>query len=390
MKKIGPRIGPFKLASLAVVAALGTLSFTPGWLTHRREPTENETVLYYFAQNLGETALCERISWAAHQTYSVLFGGGGASYLRSDCYERVAESRGDASICWQVRPLVDLDPLSAGYSALSCRRRTLAHYQSGTALPNGLLVRTFEHLGYDIDAIEIDGVFPPAIRPHDVYYRLGNDAAALAQARQLLTAGGTQLPVDDRRFIAHLAAVGSSDPRFCEWIPAAEPTEEGAPSRDYCFLTLAYNTRDARVCERMTPASEEPKVRAAVARGVRPEVAAQFSLHAECLRIATRVGPVVHYGPSVPTHDEQTLQLLSEIHANVPKARDWTADEKGAFYEQFLFALWPKRPDSIPHAARSLPPREASRLAAEQSAREAARDSARATLVKRFLALPAD
>ena len=106
------------------VAALGALalclSYTPGWSAGQRAPTEHETVLYYFAENLGETVLCDRISWAAFQSYGALFGGGGSSRWRSDCYERVAQARHDPSICWNVRPLVDLDPLSTGYSALAC------------------------------------------------------------------------------------------------------------------------------------------------------------------------------------------------------------------------------------------------------------------------------
>jgi hypothetical protein len=380
------------LTGLAVIfAILLALSFAPGWLRLRRQPTEHERVLYYFAQNVGETALCARISWAAHQSYSVIFGGGGASYLRSDCYERVAQSRGDAAVCWHVRPLVDFNPLSSGYSALSCLHRTRARHSSGTALSDALLIRTFERLGYDIDAIHIDGVLPAAIRLHDVYYVLEHDPATLARSQQLLTAPGTPLPAEDERYIAHLAAVGTNDPRWCESIPAAEPADPAAPSRDWCYLTLTYNTNDVRVCERMTPASAEPKVRDAEAHGVRPWIAEQMGLHGECLRVATRRGPAVHYGPSVPIHEEQTRQLLSELQAIVPMARDWTANQQAVFYQRFLFALWPRRPsDLMRPAARPLPSREAARIEADEQAHEVARDVARATLVQRLLALPAD
>jgi hypothetical protein len=111
-----------------LVAILVAIGATPGTLMARRAASEHETVLYYFAQNVGEPRLCKQISWAAFARYSVMFGGGGASYYRSDCYERVAEARHDASICWRVRPLVDLDLWSSGYSALSCRRHARAGY----------------------------------------------------------------------------------------------------------------------------------------------------------------------------------------------------------------------------------------------------------------------
>ena len=126
------------LAGIACIGAIGiVLSYTPGSSDVRRPPTEHETVLYYFAQNLGETALCDRISWVAYQRYSILFGGGGASFWRSDCYEQAAQARHDASICWQARPLVDLDPFSTGHSALSCARRTRSGSRSAFGLADG-------------------------------------------------------------------------------------------------------------------------------------------------------------------------------------------------------------------------------------------------------------
>jgi hypothetical protein len=108
------------VASLAAVL-LVVLSYPPSF-SSRRPPTESEMVVSYFAENLGEASLCEKISWAAYQRYNVLFGGGGASYTRSDCYQSVAVRRHAPAVCWKVRPLVDVNPESSGYSALSCRR----------------------------------------------------------------------------------------------------------------------------------------------------------------------------------------------------------------------------------------------------------------------------
>jgi hypothetical protein len=172
------------LAGIAFIGVIGIgLSYPSSFPTTQRAPTEHETVLYYFAQNVGATALCDRISWSAYRSYSVLFGGGGASYWRSDCYEQVAQARQDASICWQVRPLVDLDPLSAGYSALSCRRRTKGGGRSVIALPDDVLLRTFRQLGYDIDELQLEAVIPPAISLRDVYLGLERNATVLARAK---------------------------------------------------------------------------------------------------------------------------------------------------------------------------------------------------------------
>ena len=58
----GPRTR-WLLTVLAIGAATSVaLSFTPGWLMPLRSLIQRETVLYYFAQNIGEPALCEQIS----------------------------------------------------------------------------------------------------------------------------------------------------------------------------------------------------------------------------------------------------------------------------------------------------------------------------------------
>jgi hypothetical protein len=371
------------VATALTGAILFGFSYAPGWWMTHRPANEQETVLYYFAQNLGEPALCGRISWSAYQSYSVLFGGGGASYFRSDCYERVAQARHDASFCWRVRPLVDLDPLSSGYSALSCRVRTRARHSTGIGLSDVQLVRVFERMGYDIDAMPVDGLMPPAIRLRDVYYGLERNPAAVTRARQLLTSPDPPLTSADRSFLAQLAAVVTKDPHWCEQVPPSVPVGLSAPSRDRCYLEVAYNTHDVRLCQKMTPAAQEPAVRDAVAHGVRANIAEQLGLHGECIRIATHVGPWPHYGPAAPDPDEQTRRLLAALQVPLPRARDWSINEQSIYFGNFLFALWPKPDSSRPE------PHLTDREAAEEAIKDAARDRERAALVARLLALPA-
>jgi hypothetical protein len=376
------------LAGLAFAAAiLVVIGATPGTFMVRRPASEYERVLYYFAQNVGEPNLCDHISWAAYARYSVMFGGGGASYDRSDCYERVAEARYDPSVCWRVRPLLDLNPLSSGYSALSCRRRTRARYQAGIALNDALLIRTFERMGYDIDQMNIHGLIPPAIRLRDVYISLPHDPAAIAQATRLLTSPDNALTADDRRYLSQLSAVATENPQWCESIPQAGAINDpSAPARDSCYLEVAYNSGDVRLCDRMTPAALEPKVQEAKAQGVRGEIAEQLGLHGDCLRISKRVGPVHPYGPAIPGDDAQTLRLLAALHVAVPRAHDWTENQKAIYFRNFLFALWPKRAPSPGERTH----RAAAPEAAEEATKDAARDQAREQLVVRLTELPAE
>jgi hypothetical protein len=325
------------------------LSLTPGSFGVRRSASEAETVFYYFAQNLGAESLCDRISWNAYTRYSVLFGGGGASYFRSDCHERVAEARHDAYHCWSVRPLLDFDPESSGYSALSCRRRTQANYHSGIAIPDPLLIQTFKRMGYDIDAMPVEGISDPPIRLFDVYGGVVQDVAAVKQIQQLLTSTGEALTVDDRRYLAQLAAIATGDAHWCESIPIAlAATDTAAPSRDRCYLEVANNTDDVRLCERMTPAALEPEVQAAQRNGVRGAIAEQMGQQGECLRIAQRVGSAAHYGPTLPTNAEQTRRMLAALHVAVPLASDWSVERQADYFIGFLGALWPTtEPDAV-------------------------------------------
>jgi hypothetical protein len=356
------------LAGLAFVGVIGIgLSYAPGFSITRRAPTQHETVLYYFAQDLAETSLCDRISWSAYQSYSVMFGGGGASFWRSDCYEAVAQARHDPWICWHVRPLLDVDPLSSGHSALSCRRHTKSGGSSVIGLPDEVLLRTYKQMGYDIDQLQLEGVTPPAISLRDVYLRLERDAAGLARAQRLLTDSTTSLRADDKSYLAQLAAVGIANPDLCSYVPAEQRVGKiEAPFRDWCLYTVAYDTQDIRICERITPAAAEAKVLEAKAHGVRPEIAEQLGLHAECTRSGKHLGPRGHYGPEVPDDDAQKQRLFAALGVVVPSAHDWPASEQAAFFQQFLFALSP-----------SAPP-------------DSRREAARTKLIGRLLALPGD
>ena len=350
----------FGVAAVATVLGVA-LSFSPGSLRFHRPPTAYETLLHYFAQEIGEPALCDRISWAVYQRYSIFFAAGGASYFRSDCYERVAEARHEVSACWKVRPLIDFEPISPGYSALACRRRTLQRYSSGIGLDAAVLIRTFERLGYDIDHLYLEGVIEPAIKIEDVYRGLGQNSAAIGRAQRQLTAalspglvGG--LIGDDASYLADVAAIGAADPKWCAYIPAGQAlSQEQATFRDWCYFTVAKNTQDALICERMTPAAAEPKVIAAVSHGVRPEIAEQLSLHAQCRAIERDIafGTHLRYGPELPADSRQTQRLIAALGVAMPLASNWPASEMAAYYQRFVFSLGPSYHDEVHNTARA-------------------------------------
>ena len=350
------------------------LSYSPGLFMYSRPATEREDILYFFAEQTGEPVLCDQISWRVYARYSRMFAGGGASYMRSDCYERTAEARRQPSICWKVRPLVDFGWVSPGYSALACRRRTLRHESSGTALPDEVFVRTFERMGYDIDHMPSEAIFPPAILPRDVYLSLASDPAAIARAEQLLMkpspdAAATAHEPEDRLYLANLAAIATSDPRWCDYIPSDVHLRPDYPAfRDTCLYELAINALDPKICARMTPMALDPKAIEAKQHGVRPDIAEQLTLHADCDRLThpkAGIPRALHYGAELPMEPEQTMRLIVSLKGAMPSARGWSVADKARYFHNFLFGLWPPERDAI-HVA------------------------VRAELVRRLLALPAD
>ena len=352
------------LAACALVALV--VGYVPAAPWSRRAPTARETMLYYFAQELGEATLCSRISWDAYHSYGTLFGGGGASRWRSDCYERVAEARHDEQLCWEARPFLDLNPFSPGYSALACSHRTRGGYRSGIALPDPALVQAFKELGYDLDDMHLEGVMQPPARPGDTYLNLIKDAAVTARVPALLEHGDPALQGNDRSYLADLAALAGREAKWCAAIPATEiSVHQQAPFRDWCYFTVAYNSGDARICAAMTPANKEPKVIAAEAAGVQPGIAEQMSLHAQCQAVGAYGAKRTYlYGPELPTATGQLDRLLAVLGAAPQRASDWPVQKQAAYLRDVLTVL----------AARTPP--------------DGARDAARAELVRKLLALP--
>ena len=115
------------------------------------------------------------------------------------------------------------------------------------------------------------------------------------------------------------------------------------------------HTQDKRICERMTPAASEPKVIAAESHGVRPDIAEQLSLHAQCPAIESDIafGTHLRYGPELPADLRQTQRLIAALGVAMPLASNWPASEIAAYYQRFVFSLGPSYYDEVHNAARA-------------------------------------
>jgi hypothetical protein len=300
-----------------------------------RARTEHEYVLYVFAENLGEPSLCRQISWEAVErhldsVFTPWFWRSG-SFRRSDCYEAVAEVKGDRDVCWAVRPLVDLDPFSKGYSALSCRRNTRRVRGSSfpdASLPDDELVHTFEELGYDIDELYLEGVIGPPVTAEEVYRNVARKPIAIARA-QALVRGPNTLAAEDAAYLADLVAITTGQPEWCERIRAGIILPKWQmPFRDQCLKMVATNNRGSRIID-----------------GCIIREAKDLET---CGRQA-RLGQGA-IDPEVPPDPLQTRRLLSELGFGIPLARDWPVRLQADYFRDFLFSLRPSEKDATRYA----------------------------------------
>ena len=74
---------------------------------------------------------------------------------------------------------------------------------------------------------------------------------------------------------------------------------------------------------------------------MRPDIAEQLSLHAECRSIERDItfGTHLRYGPELSPDSRQTQRLIAAMGIAMPLATNWQASEKGASISAFCFPL---------------------------------------------------
>ena len=127
-------------------------------------------------------------------------------------------------------------------------------------------------------------------------------------------------------YLADIAALVTKTPGWCARIPGDLPlVTQRAGFRDWCFFTLANDTRTPDLC-RLIP------VRA-------NEADPRLSLRSKCDVQARSPYPGGHYDPEVPDNDERTRALIAMLHYEIPRAKDLLLAIISAGYQRFLQEL---------------------------------------------------
>ena len=338
---------------LLLVAELAGIRSWPDELGGSRRPNNNDEFFRYIAQELAEPALCRKIPWA------VVSPGGwfiGPSYERSECYETIAGNTKNPWLCMRVKRFGAVSFLNEQTSMWSCLNRASHGFQSGMAISPGDLARFFTQMGYDPDTLQLEGITPPIVRVKDLYRGLTNRYGLAIRSK---SAGGPQVviepgsvdqadlvkrignaigdpgkprsegkdDVENAAYLADMAALVSKDAKWCMRIPAEQPlATERAAFRDWCLFTLSVETKNAQLCASIPVAADASDTR--------------LSLQGQCEReVNSTIPSMVHYQPEVPSEDERTRVLLTQLHVEIPRARDFPVERIEGAYGRFLQEL---------------------------------------------------
>jgi hypothetical protein len=324
---------------LGTFVFLSGISSWPDRLRGTRPVNERDELFRYAAQELAEPAICEKIPWSAISPGGFFLA---SSYERSNCYAYVAGRAQHLSVCWKVRRLGAFSFLSRQTSMWSCLNDAWHGLNAGIAVPPASLVDFFGRIGYDPDALHLEGLTPPLVSVKAIFEQLPHQPEIAARIEKAIgDVHSSTVPGKDATDVAYLADVAALITENANWCARISEDvrlpNQSTRFRDWCFFTLATNTKNAEICRRIPIRAEEGDAR--------------LSLQANCGRQVTSAYPNGRYGPEVPESDERTRALIAMLDVEVPRARSLPIETIATGYDRFLSELNNGR-DTVHLAAR--------------------------------------
>jgi len=315
------------LVVVALVLFLAGATSWPDRLKGMRPVDERDELFRYVAQELAEPALCAKIPWSAESNGGFFLT---PSYERSNCYAFIAGRTRNPWLCWRVRRLGTFSLLSRQTSMWSCLLDARRGLSAGIAVSPASLAGFFTQLGYDPDTLHREGITPPVVVVEDIYRQLPTRPDFLGRVERAVGTPeqATDPAASDQRTLDYLydaAALTGREPAWCARIPdVVRLPHQAASFRDWCLFTLASNTKDPRLCDRIPLRADDSDPR--------------LSLRAKCALQAGSRFQTGQYGPEVPD-DVRIRALIALLGYEVPRARDLPPEDIQRAYARFLQEL---------------------------------------------------
>jgi len=321
VKRLGRRsLVALVLALSSLFVFLSGITSWPDQLRGMRRVNRQDGIYRYVAQELAEPAICEEIPWSAQSPGGFFIA---PSYERSNCYAFIAGRTKNLSLCWKVKRLGVFRLLSQQTSMWSCLADAWRGLHAGVGITPEELVDFFNRLGYDPDALSLEGITPPIVNVKDFYRQLPNRPDIVTRIEK---AADAATDPTDAAYLADMAALVTAKPGWCARIPEdLQLVRQRARFRDWCLFTLATNTHNVAIC-RLIP----------IRAGERDP---RLSLQAKCAFQASSRYPSGRYGPETPDSDDQMRTVIAMLHYELPRARDLPSRTVYAAYERFLHEL---------------------------------------------------
>ena len=261
------RRGGITIACLVVFAGAGVLALRES-VFRLRQPTDLERFQYIAAVNLREPQLCERIDRLANagpgwSTYPLEFRG---ERLRSKCFRVLAVALKDASLCARVEPISTVGMTGERLDESYCRQAMGSAGVSEGAAPDPHGMREFvgfmRQLGYgDREVVESqyqeNRENSPAMA---AFEEVRHDPAFLSKLRagpgyDEAPSPGALRAARPLEVLYQAIAIDTREPAFCARVsPNATLADWGGEKtlvRSRCYVSIAYDTGEAGVCDRL-------------------------------------------------------------------------------------------------------------------------------------------
>jgi hypothetical protein len=228
-------------------------------------PSDLDRFFYLVSINFREPEVCRRIDPAATGRVSALARQGyRVQTLQSECYLELATLLRSAPLCDYVKPVradgLDGSRIDKAYCLSQLHSAGILASPDPSFMP--AFVRVLQTLGYDdgrvaqfihtrsrydnpaqstYEKLSADGEFLRCVRAAPSYARPGSES----QFR----------PARPAEFLYQMVAIDNNDPGLCAKISAHatfdRPRGRTALLRSQCYVAIAYNQRNAALCDQL-------------------------------------------------------------------------------------------------------------------------------------------
>jgi hypothetical protein len=301
--------------------------------------TARDDFFYVVAWNFQYPEVCQKIDSQAIGRDDQS-SPGEPTYMQADCYRNVAAMAHDPSLCEHAKAASLESLIGSPFAKATCRKQ---RFTTGTALPadGTSFVEIMRNIGYG-DAVLSQYLYaqnPAYSVVHSSYITLRDDPDFLARVQAAPSydepsSDGSPREANSSEYLYQMLAIDAKNPALCGKIsPNAKyqsPHDSGRLLRPVCYLYLAWDTRDAALCQNLPAMGSSPH-------------ADQYASRESCIQnieVLRRPDAVRYtYGPIDFPDQTQFQQALRQIGYTPTAGLALATTPTPEDYEDFFFAM---------------------------------------------------